>query len=116
MSEFKEMAVRIRRIVRDSKRGAMLEASIIKLKLDDPEGPLCAIAGADETGKSRCNICAMSDDETAGCMKYVVPIQIALSQRNSVRAKIHLETLAERLDRAHEDVPILRTEEPTASD
>ncbi len=116
MSEFQEMAIRIRRIVRGAKRGAMLTASVIKLRLDDPEGPLCALAGADETGKRRCSICALSDTETTGCMKYIVPVQAALAQRNSVNAKIKLEALAERLDQAHEDLSILHTEEPTTSD
>lgn len=94
----------------------MLNASVIRLRLDDPEGPLCAIAGADETGKRRCNRCALSDDETAGCMKYITPVLTALAHRNSVRAKIKLEALAERLDQAHEEVSLLHNKESTTND
>jgi hypothetical protein len=99
----------ISRIARSRKTGSLLESDFLALHLEDPEGPLCRPAGKNEIGRSRCNICPLAENEEAGCMKYIAPIQSALAKKNANKVKVRLERLKLRLEEANAVLTVLQT-------
>lgn len=63
------------------------------LGLDNPEFPLCKMAGATDAGAILCCNCPFGP-EAAGCMNVVNPIMLKALKGNGKRARLDLERLS----------------------
>lgn len=93
-----KLAKDIRLLCSKSLTGQELAESIDGLGLTDPDRDLCEVAGADDLGRVRCELCPVSEGKPAGCMRLIGKARLDALRTNVRKAKLHLELFAQVLD------------------